>query len=632
MIEMTALFQKFISLIAAILLACGIVPSFTLERNSVIIAENIRNGLLCGDLGPYIAPDIDDCGEVLALIERDSDGDFYFGDVDYSVNISSSWRPRLHIQRLYCIAESYARQTDAEKKQELADVISSLADYWIKKDYQSVNWWYNEIAMPNLLGQISFLADGVFSAEQQNSINALIGRGCLTVNPDAKRLTGTNATDVAVASVYYGVLTKNSRAITKALGTLSSELKYSGTEGLQRDGTFFQHGKQLYIGGYGLNFISNYANALYILNGSDYSFKEKQLEPLSYFILNGLKYMSFGKTLDPAVRGRTVSRSETEPLLSAVQPLKLLSRVDNMPDRELIGAFADSIENDTKTGPGLHYFDGAEFLVINNPDFYFSFRGGRKDLYYAETLNGENILGYNTSFPGVTTVMGKGSEYTELAPVMDYAMIPGTTAVHETDEQLASHPDFTKRSLPGTYLSAVEEKAVVSAAKTSHEGVDMTVSCFATENAAVLLGAGMKNSSGEPMTTTLNQCLYAGDMRRDGNTVIHSGVKYSLLEGGEMSAAVDSRTGSFSRNNTPESKTPVTKDVFTVSVPCSGSYAYSVSGENTDADFKVIVNTEKVQAVVLPDGRVAAVFWSAGSFDFNGRTYRSLIPSAFVYR
>ncbi len=50
--------------------------------------------------------------------------------------------------------------------------------------------------------------------------------------------------------------------------------------------------------------------------------------------------------------------------------------------------------------------------------------------------------------------------------------------------------------------------------------------------------------------------------------------------------------------------------------------------ENTDARFEVIVNTPAVQAVKLPDGRIAAAFISAGSFSYNGNTYMGVIGTA----
>lgn len=628
---MPEIIKKLISRIVALLIAFGFVPSCTVARNSETISENIRNGLLNGELGPYLSTDIEDIEELLSLTETDADGDMFFRDLDYSVNTSGSWRPRFHVQRLYYIAECCVRESDPEEKENLAGIVRSLADYWIKKDYQSVNWWYNEIAMPLLLGQTAILAGGIFGGDRIGKITGLVGRGCLTVNPDTANLTGTNATDAAVATIYYGALTENSKALRKAVATLGSELNYCGTEGLQRDGTFFQHGKRLYIGEYGFSFVKNYAEVLYILDGTDYSFSEKQLGPLSYYILNGIKAVTFGDTVDPAVCGRGVSRSAPENAGSLVPYLRMLAGTGNMPDSEDILAFADSIENNTKTGIGLRYFSDAAFLVINNPDFYFSFRGGSRDMYYAETLNGENILSYNSSFPGTTTIMGKGGEYDGISPVMDYSLVPGSTAVSETDEQLKAHTDFNKRALPGTYLSAAGKSAAISAAKTEHEGIGMTVACFATDEMAVLLGAGMKNREGKPMTTAVNQCLYSGDAYSDGNTFVHSGVKYVFLDGGTAEMSVVSRTGSYYRNNLSESRDSVTKDVFTLSLPCGGSYAYCVSGVNTYARAQVIVNNEKVQAVVLPDGRTAAVFWSAGSFTYNGKTYASAVPAAKLY-
>jgi chondroitin AC lyase len=319
-----------------------------------------------------------------------------------------------------------------------------------------------------------------------------------------------------------------------------------------------------------------------------------------------------------------------QPLAGVVPELLLLADTEGMPNREELRAYAASIAGNTRQNRGVHYFDDAKFLVVNNEDFYFSFRGGDSRMYYAEITNDENILCYNSTFPGVTTVMSTGNEYTNISPLYDYSAVPGTTAIPETDEELAAHPDATYRLLPGVYGGKEADGAAVVFSKTKHEGIGMTVSCFATDDAAILLGAGMKDDAGRQMFTTLDQSFYAGSFEQDGNTVIHNGVRYELLQGGALTAGSEHRTGSWRRNNLTLSDTAAEGDIFTLSAENTGSYAYTVMAEHTDAHFEVIVNTPSVQAVRLPDGRVAAAFYSAGSFRDGGKTYRGVAGTAII--
>ena len=72
-------------------------------------------------------------------------------------------------------------------------------------------------------------------------------------------------------------------------------------------------------------------------------------------------------------------------------------------------------------------------------------------------------------------------------------------------------------------------------------------------------------------------------------------------------------------------------EIFTVRAENTGSYAYTVMAEHTDAQFEVIVNTPSVQAVKLPDGRIAASFFTVGSFSYQGSTYRGCAGTAEIF-
>ena len=589
------------------------------ELNAV--ANNLTEGLLSGSLSPFSGSDIADPGAVMALTAADADGNRYFTDIDYANLDRAVWPAARHLTRTERLAILFRQETDPDLRATYKDLILGLLDHWIANDYTNPNWWHNKLSNPNILGEIGVLMKDELGEERLRQLAVLVGRGCYSVDPTLRAYTGANAVDIAMSSVKYAVLTGYAPAVKTALNVVSGALGYSLSEGIKRDGTFFQHGNRLYMGGYGIVFISGMAKLIRMVSGTKYMFSAKELEPMSHFILTGLRTMSFGNILDPTVMGRSVSRPNAQPLSGIVRDLILLADTEGMPGREEIRAYAASIANNTKQNYGVHYFDNAKFLVVNNADLYFSFRGGDNLLYYSEITNDENILCYNSSFPGVTTVMHTGNEYTNISPLFDYSAVPGATAVPQTDEELLKHDDETYRLLPGIYGGTAAEGAAVSAAKTSHEGIEMTVACFAVDNAVILLGAGLKDAAGRQMVTTLDQSYYAGSYLQDGNTVVHNGIRYELLEGGTLIAEAEHRTGSWRRNSLTQPDVAAEGDIFTVYTQNTGAYAYTVMAEGTDARFEVIVNTPSVQAVRLPDGRVAAAFYSAGSFSYNGKTY-----------
>ncbi len=619
---MISAFRKFLDLIIviAILISSGITRGAE-DTDIQTIRQNITEGLLSGELGVFNGSDLKTADDIIARTVTDDKGYFYFNDINYADTSRAGWQPSRHLARTEQLTLLWAKETDEAARDTLEKYIFGLLDHWIAEDYQCSNWWYNKLSNPICLGEIGVLMKDELSGKRLRDFAELVGRGCFLVNSQVRSHTGANAIDIAMSSIEFGVITNSRRAIKDAVKRVSGELAYSEDEGLRADSTFFQHGERLYMGGYGVEFISGMANLILMLDGTEYNFAPDMLTNFSDFILDGMRIMSFGSTLDPTTMGRSVSRQNAQPLKSIIAPLTKLAKAENFPRRDEIRAYISSISQNTRSDYGVNWFDEAKFLVINNSDFYFSFRGGADYLAYAEIINDENVLGYNSSFPGVTTIMHTGSEYNNISPVMDFAFVPGTTAVYETDEELFAHEDFTYRYLKGIYGSAQKEGAAIASVKTEHEGIKMTVTCFATDRAAFLLGAGMTDSKGRPMNTTLNQCFSAGDFTQNGNTVIHNGIKYTLMEGGTLTARSEHRVGNYHRNNLTYGTAPVEGEIFTVSFENNGSYAYAVMGENTDEAVEVIVNTEAVQAVRMPDGTVAAAFFENTSFTYNGRTF-----------
>lgn len=601
------------------------------DKELQIIGDNIVNGILDGTFSPFSSSDINDPDEIISLIEYDGDGNCYFSDVNYADTDRSNWTTKRHLNRAERLAILYRKETDSEKKKLYKDYVMRLLEHWIKNDYQNSNWWYNKLATPNTLGEIGLLMKKDLSFRQLIQLGELVGRGCFSVNTPVKTHAGANIIDIAMSSIKFGVLTDSRSAVKTAVKMVADELDNSEDEGLRADATFFQHGCRLYMGGYGITFISGMSELIFMLSGTKYNFTSDQLTKLSDFIVDGIQVMSFGNILDPTTMGRSISRNNSQPLNGLSKSLRKLAAVDEMPRRDEILKYAQSIENNEKKDTGVHYFDEAKFIVINDEDFYFSFRGGADYLVYSEIINDENILGYNSSFPGVTTIMHTGNEYTNISPVYDFSMVPGATAVYETDAELKAHDDFTYRYLSGTFGSCAKDGAALSFAQTEHEGIKMTVTCFATDNAAFLLGTGFSDSENRELITTIDQSFAAGDFTCENNTAIHNGIKYTLIDGGTLNACQKHVTGSWHRNNLGYSDTAVEGDIFTASFVNNGSYAYSVMTEDTDESITVIQNTPDIQAVVMPDGTVAAVFYKNGSFAYNGHTYTGQAGQAYFY-
>ena len=92
--------------------------------------------------------------------------------------------------------------------------------------------------------------------------------------------------------------------IKEAVAAIASTIPISADEGIQRDFSFYQHGVQLYSGGYGSGYASDAASVAANLRGTSHGFTAGQLEILGTYLLQGERWMIRGATFDHSARGR----------------------------------------------------------------------------------------------------------------------------------------------------------------------------------------------------------------------------------------------------------------------------------------------------------------------------------------
>ena len=82
-----------------------------------------------------------------------SDGSF--SDLDYSDRTRGGWKLSEHLSRLLSMAIAFKSQQNSYfQSQKLKLPLFSVLDYWLKNDFINPNWWYPEIGVPKVLGQI----------------------------------------------------------------------------------------------------------------------------------------------------------------------------------------------------------------------------------------------------------------------------------------------------------------------------------------------------------------------------------------------------------------------------------------------------------------------------------------------
>ena len=101
---------------------------------------------------------------------------------------------------------------------------------------------------------------------------------------DPAKWTGANRTDIALHWIYRSCLTQNEADLKTAIDNVFNPVVYTTEEGFQHDNSYFQHGEQLYIGGYGDEILKGVTQVASYALGTQYQLDKEKVELLSKFM------------------------------------------------------------------------------------------------------------------------------------------------------------------------------------------------------------------------------------------------------------------------------------------------------------------------------------------------------------
>lgn len=572
------------------------------------ILKAYKDALLDGTFG--ISLSRGDRGEDLdGKLFYDADGSLRFSDVDYACQNRADWGAMWHLTRLELFALSAARGGESY------DRPIALLDTWLKLDPRNPNWWYNEIGMPMELGISAILLWDVLDSARREAVLSLLSRGIIVKgSAHTGHMTGANLLWFAASTLRYAILKNDPEMMALAVSRAAAETEPS-LEGLQDDGSFFQHGRRLYSGGYGRSFVYELAPMLYLTGGTPYSFPTRAKELLARHILDGLRCMTHRGMLDYAVVGREYVRPGALSARSFGRMLALLASDKDFPRRDEILAYARAIRSFDTTFEGVKHFWVAAFMTMQKNGVYISFKGAAPDLFEAELINEENGLAYNLSYGSHTTVMQSGEEYRDIWSVWDYSAIPGTTAPEMTDDEL-NIPEFHAalgRVAPTLLASGGYSDGDVGVLYLTplHDGVSSNVTAFATPYGMIVLGNSIKDEKGRALRTIVEQAKCVAPVSEIPGGVRHGRVVYrSLDENAPLGYTVKEQSGSMCRNRPSNPDVMTSAEILTVRVaPKNGhtAYAYVIAPTGIDTSgIKVLQNEGADMKIQLPDGRIYA--------------------------
>lgn len=594
-------------------------------------------------------------------LKKYNEADGSFTDVDYGSIQRTNWPPLEHIDRLYNFVFAYTNPSNKYYKDEnLFAKIQQGLEYWHERNPWCHNWWYNQIAEPQRLG-ILLIQMRTGEKQLNKELENKILERMKTDGGNPAKWTGANRTDIALHWIYRACLSENEADLKFALENVYNPIAYTTKEGFQHDNSYFQHGQQLYIGGYGDEILKGVTQIAMYTKGTQYAIPQDKLALLSKFMRETYYSTIRGQYMLFDVLGRGVSRpgvtKKTHTMLFAKRMVEL--DPDHANEFKEIIARLDGKQpaNYALTAKHTHYFRG-DYTLHVRPTYTFDVRMASNRTVRCEYGNGENLKTYFMS-DGCTNIAVDGNEYDEIFPVWNWTRIPGTTAP-QVDEIPMAASDW---QTPGTstFAGGVSDSlygASVYSYTDSYAGINTSAhkAWFFFDDEVVCLGAGIHSTSSYPIFTTINQCLSSTENAivcqkgkiseiNDGafnynspEWILHNKVGYLLPDGQQVVATNQVQTGSWYDINHSTSKGSIQKKVFTLRLnhgitPELATYAYIVVPGIQSAEemknyrrknnIEILANTENVQVVKNKKAGIwQMVFHNAGEFTSKDMTVK----------
>ena len=561
--------------------------------------------------------------EIMSRMIEGTDGDCVrFTGIDYSQTDSDGWPLPAHLRVLCDLAVIYVRGKGFDKEK-IKSVLSRGVNEWIKNDYICWSWWHNEINTTWALSDLCILIWDILDDEQKKWVHIILGRGSMRFNYSVRLIwTGANLTWGANTSAKHAILLDDAGYMREIADRLYREIGYS-VEGMQPDGSFFQHGLRIYSGGYGRVFVCESIRLLHMFDGTSFTLSDEKRDMLESHLLDGIRWMIHRSMYDWSACGREFTRHEwggAGMIAGAIDSYLSLS----LPKRRAeLEAMRDAIRADEISAEGVKYFSDAKLMSTHIGGIYIGFMGISNKTLTNEVCADEGVLCANMSYGTSTCVMNTGREYYEISPLWNYCRVPGTTTRDETDAELIKHVDDCNKYQKGDRFDGAQlGDCAYSAQTVEHHGIKATVVAFATPYGVAILGSGIStDTEGEVLTTTVEQCFYVGQHMADENLVVHNGVKYVNLDNStRFVTTAEHRTGSWKRNNLPMREEMSEGEIFTVTLDRDhDGYAYLIQPESMGGKFEVIENTADVQIIKIPDGRIFAHFFTDCEITVDGK-------------
>lgn len=577
-----------------------------------------------------------------------------FKDLNYADKSMTKWEPDKHIKRLGKMTKAYTRpSSDFYQDEELHDGIIRGMNYWtgLKQEPISDNWWWLSISVPKEIG--SMLITMKYGEKQvpkdlENKMIEWMNKTVSITKSPGK--DGSNLTDIAQHMIMQAVLTENSDLLNRAVSVVSESIQITKGDGIQRDLSFHAHGPELYMHGYGREYLLGIRNVAVYIVGTSFSFKPAQIALISDFVRNGYLRSMRGKYIDYSVIGRGIARvNATRTNSGLVKQLKAIDIEDHQQEyQDAIDRIDGKKPVSYKIEPrNIHYWR-SDYTIHQRPEFLVSLNSASTRTVKTESGNGENLTGQFLT-EGAMYIAVKGDEYFNIFPNWEWNKIPGSTTPEINP--LKKRTNWVAERGNVDFVGGVSDGLNgVSVYQMNAYNTRANKAWFFFGDKVICLGAGITADRVETINTTVNQSRLRGDVSignenemqvMNSNStkidkgpiwIYHDQIGYFFPNSQDIELSAQNQPGAWADINGNSSKKTINEEVFKLYInhginPKNEKYSYVLMPgiESTSAlkevdlsGIKVERNDEKIQAVSDTGlNLIGVVFYEEGTFEWG---------------
>jgi hyaluronate lyase len=242
------------------------------------------------------------------------------------------------------------------------------------------NWWDYKIGIPLLLNDIVVLLYDELPADQRSVFMQAIDHFTpnwvdrYTRKPAVVQYTAANRIWICRVIGVRALILKDDQRFKMASDSLVPVFEYASSgDGFYKDGSFIQHVKHPYTGGYGVSLLNSLAEEIYLFAGTPAAVKSNGIAQVYNWIYNSFAPIIFKGNLMSMVEGREISRPDAQGDRKGelvVQAIALLAKAAPPADKaKLVGLVKYWFNNRTQRTDFYSHMAGNYISVVKQVQF-----------------------------------------------------------------------------------------------------------------------------------------------------------------------------------------------------------------------------------------------------------------------